>query len=122
VRSLNDRRFEVIIATALRTGVTISASLVLLGGICYLSRHGAEFPAYGVFQDEPARYRNLSGAIMGIEAGDCRALIQFGLLVLIATPIARVALSLAIFALQGDRLYTAITLVVLVVLLFSLIH
>ena len=47
-------------------------------------------------------------------------MIQLGLLVLIATPIARVAFSLVAFALQRDRIYVIVTLIVLAVLLYSL--
>jgi uncharacterized membrane protein len=48
--------------------------------------------------------------------------IQFGLLLLVATPVARVALSLATFAVERDGTYVAVTLVVFAVLLFSLIR
>jgi uncharacterized membrane protein len=47
-------------------------------------------------------------------------LAQLGLLVLVATPVVRVGASVAAFALEGDRLYAAITLVVLAILLTSL--
>jgi uncharacterized membrane protein len=51
---------------------------------------------------------------------NCRAIIQFGLLVLIATPIARVAFSLVGFAMEGDRKYMVITSIVLAVLLYGI--
>jgi uncharacterized membrane protein len=47
-------------------------------------------------------------------------LIQFGLLILIATPIARVALSLAVFLYERDWIYVGVTLVVFGLLLYSL--
>jgi uncharacterized membrane protein len=50
-----------------------------------------------------------------------RSIIQFGLLLLIATPILRVAFSLAGFTLERDRVYVVITAIVLAVLLYSLI-
>jgi uncharacterized membrane protein len=49
-----------------------------------------------------------------------RGIIQLGLLLLIATPIARVALSVVAFAIQRDRLYVVATLIVLAVLMYSL--
>jgi uncharacterized membrane protein len=49
-------------------------------------------------------------------------LIQLGLLLLIATPVARVAVAIVGFALERDRLYTVISLIVLLILLASLIH
>jgi len=42
------------------------------------------------------------------------------LFALLATPVTRVAASVVGFALEGDRLYTAITLAVLAVLLASI--
>jgi uncharacterized membrane protein len=49
-----------------------------------------------------------------------RGLIQLGLLLLIATPLARVAFSVVAFALEGDRLYVVVALIVLAVLVCSL--
>jgi uncharacterized membrane protein len=54
-------------------------------------------------------------------SGRSAALIQLGLLVLIAVPIARVAVSILAFALQRDWLYVGVTVVVLIILLFSLL-
>ena len=45
---------------------------------------------------------------------------QFGLLLLIATPVARVAMAVVGFALERDRLYVVVSLIVLTVLLLSL--
>jgi uncharacterized membrane protein len=103
----------------LRVGVTTAAAVVLAGGICYLLRHAHEHPAYRVFQ--PGVYRNIWEVVTGIRAGRCQAVIQLGLFVLIATPIARVAVSVVTFALERDGAYVAITCVVLVVLLYSLV-
>jgi uncharacterized membrane protein len=56
-----------------------------------------------------------------VGAGDDRAVIAVGLLALIATPIARVALSIAAFARWRDYLYVGLTTFVLALLLYSLI-
>jgi uncharacterized membrane protein len=50
-----------------------------------------------------------------------RGIIQLGLLFLIATPVARVAFAIYGFAAEGDRLYVGFTIIVLVVLLYSLV-
>jgi len=47
-------------------------------------------------------------------------LIQLGLLLLLATPVARVAFSVVAFLLQRDRLYVLVTLIVLGILLYSI--
>jgi uncharacterized membrane protein len=53
-------------------------------------------------------------------AGETTGILQLGLLLLIATPIARVVFSVFAFALEGDRMYVTFTLIVLSVLLYSL--
>jgi uncharacterized membrane protein len=115
-----DRRVEEIIGDLLRAGVIIAALVVLLGGIVYLIRHGAEAPEYRVFLGEPANLRGISGIIADARALSGRGIIQLGILLLMATPVARVVFSVAAFALQRDRTYVVITLIVLAMLCFSL--
>ena len=115
-----DRYVEELIGTLLRVGVTLAAAVVLFGGTVYLVRHGLAAPQYHVFVGEPTDLRRLSGIVKDALAFRARGLIQLGLLLLIATPIARVAFSVAAFALQGDRLYVVVTLIVLAVLIYSL--
>jgi uncharacterized membrane protein len=116
----SDQRLEVIISVLLRTGVMISAAVVLLGGVCYLARHGQEQPEYHVFHGTPAIYRSVSGVLHAAGPSNCPAIIQLGLLLLILTPVARVAFSLAGFALERDRTYIELTAIVLVILIYSL--
>jgi uncharacterized membrane protein len=118
-----DRRIEVILGNLLRIGVLVSAAVVLLGASIYLSRHAHEPADYRVFRGEPSEYRTISGVIQSVIVGRGRGqgLIQLGLLLLIATPIARVAFSVVGFAIERDHLYVAFTLIVLAVLLYSLL-
>ena len=115
-----DARTESIIGTLLRAGVILSAALVTAGGIVYLIRHGTAHPQYGVFRGAPADFRSVSGILRAAASFHGRGIIQLGLLVLIATPVARVAFSVVAFALERDRLYVLVTLVLLGVLIFSL--
>ena len=114
-----DRRIEIILGNLLRTGVLISAAVVLLGACIYLSRHAHEPADYRVFRGEPSEYRTISGVIQSVISGRGQGIIQLGLLLLIATPIARVAFSVVGFAIERDRLYVAFTLLVLAILLYS---
>jgi uncharacterized membrane protein len=116
-----DRRIEVILGNLLRTGVLISAAVVLSGACVYLSRHAHEPADYRVFRGEPSEFRTIPGVMQSVMNGRGRGLIQLGLLLLIATPIARVAFSVAGFAIERDRLYVGFTLIVLAVLLYSLL-
>ena len=115
----NDERLERIIGALLRTGVILSAVTVLLGGACHVVRHGNELADYHVFHGASAEYRSVRAIVQSMGPSNCSAIIQFGLLVLIATPIARVAFSLVGFAMERDRTYIAITSIVLAVLLYS---
>jgi len=120
-RGWNDLRLEIIIGTLLRTGVMLAAAVVMLGGIVYLAHHGHEPVAYSVFRGEPDALRSVGGIVYGALRLSGRAIIQLGLLILIATPVARVAFSAVGFAIERDYLYVAITLFVLAVLLYSLL-
>ncbi len=115
-----DRRLELILSRLLQAGVLVSAAVVLAGGLAYLVQHGGASPAFGVFRGEPPELSHAGGIARGALALDPRAVIQLGLLLLIATPVARVLFSLVGFALQRDRLYTAATLIVLAILVYGL--
>jgi uncharacterized membrane protein len=108
------------VAVLLRLGVNLAAAIVLLGGVVFLVRHGHELPHYEVFRGEPTDLRTIGGIVRDAAAFSGRGLIQLGLLVLMATPVARVALSLVVFSLQRDRTYVVVTLIVLALLLLSL--
>ena len=115
-----DQYVEELIGNLLQTGVIVASGVVLLGGTIYLTRHGLSAPQYHVFVGEPTDLRTLSGIVRDALALQGRGIIQLGLLLLIATPVARVAFSVAAFAIQRDRLYVVVTLMVLAILLDSL--
>jgi uncharacterized membrane protein len=117
---MNDQRLEVIISVLLRAGVTLSAVVVLLGGICFLSKHSQEQANYRAFHATPETYRSITAVIHAAGPSNCQAVIQLGLLLLILTPIARVAFSLVGFGLEHDRTYVALTSFVLAILVYSL--
>ncbi len=119
-RRWTDFRIEQVVGTLLRIGVAVAATVVTAGALVFLIRHGGEQPQYGIFRGEPSELRSVSGIVASALAGRGRGLIQLGLLLLVATPVARVVFSVAGFALEGDRTYVVITLIVLAVLIFSL--
>jgi uncharacterized membrane protein len=120
-RRWSDARLEQSMATLLRAGVVLAAAVVSVGGTLVLLRHGGSVADYRVFRGEPVALRTVSGILTDALAGHGRGLIQLGLLVLIATPVARVAFALVAFVLQRDRIYAMVTLIVLAVLAFSLL-
>ena len=118
---LTDERLVQIIGTLLRVGVLLAAGVVLLGGIFYLGQSGSTLPRYQAFRGEPADLRSVSGIIRDLFSFRAAALIQFGILLLIATPIARVLFSLFAFFREGDAIYVLVTLFVSCLLIFSLV-
>jgi uncharacterized membrane protein len=100
--------------------VILSALFVLAGGAVYVARHPEPVTDYRVFQGEPEQLRTVSGIVHEAVALHGRGLIQLGLLLLIATPIARVAFSAVAFLYQRDWTYVVVTLIVLGLLVYSL--
>ena len=119
-RPWTDQQVEEAVGNLLRGGVILAAVVVLIGGVIYLFRHGTAVPDYQVFHGEPADLRRVSGILQDALALQGRGVIQCGLLLLTATPIARVLFALVAFAWQRDRTYVLVTLLVLTVLLYSL--
>ena len=115
----NDRRIESIMGNLLRAGVLFSAAIVTLGGVIYLIHQGSAAPSYRVFRGEPSDLRTVTGIVNDALDLGGRGIIQLGLLLLIATPVARVVFSILAFASQRDWLYVLVTVVVLGVLTFS---
>jgi uncharacterized membrane protein len=116
-----EAKLELWISNLLRYGVQLSSLIVLVGGILYLIHHHAEPVDYRVFHGEPAIYRSPSGVVQALLQGHRRGIIQLGLLVLIATPILRVLLSLVTFLRWRDYTYAAITFLVLSGLIYSFV-
>jgi uncharacterized membrane protein len=116
-----DQKLENIVGNLLRAGVSLAAVVVFIGGIIYLKRHGLEPVNYRVFQGEPTDLRTIPGIIRSVLGLHGRGIIQFGLLLLIATPVFRVALCIWGFTAEKDHMYTIFTTIVLIVLLYSLI-
>jgi uncharacterized membrane protein len=119
--ALTDERMNQIISVILRAGVGLAALVVLAGGIYYLAKHGGQLPQYGSFHGQPPQLRTLPGIVGFALSSHSRGIIEVGLLLLIATPIARVVFSVIAFALQRDRTYSVVTLAVLTVLVYNLV-
>ena len=119
-RSWTDQRIENVLGNLLRAGVLLSALVVLIGAAIYLTRHGHSPVDYRVFRGEPAELRTIRGITRDAFEFHGQGIIQLGLLLLIATPVARVAFSIFGFAEERDGMYLVFTLIVFLVLLYSL--
>jgi uncharacterized membrane protein len=119
-RPPRDEAVEQLLGNLLRAGVVLAAVVTAVGGILYLAQYGGMPAGHRVFAGEPAELRSVRDIIAGALALRSRSVIQLGLLLLIATPIARVAFALLAFARQRDGSYVLISALVLGLLLFSL--
>jgi uncharacterized membrane protein len=115
--SLTDKEMETEIGLMLRIGVSVSAAVVFLGGVLYLMRR-QELPDYAHFRAD--RLTTVASVFHGIARFDASSVIQLGILLLIATPVVRVVFCVVGFARQRDRLYVAVSALVLAILIYSL--
>jgi uncharacterized membrane protein len=117
----SDRTMERVVSVILRSGVLLSGTVVFLGGALYLAWHAGDRVDYRIFHAQPPSDRLVHGILAGALTGRGLSIIQLGVLLLLATPIVRVAFSIIGFAIERDKLYVLITSLVLAILLFSLI-
>lgn len=120
-RSANEQQLDLFIGRLLQVGVLVAAAVVLYGGIMLLAQSGGAAAAFSSFRGEPEQLRSLVGIVRAAVAGDSRGIVQMGLVLLICTPLARVALTLIAFVAQRDRIFIAITALVLAILLYGLL-
>ncbi|SPE45142.1 conserved membrane hypothetical protein [Candidatus Sulfotelmatobacter sp. SbA7] len=114
-------RMEKLIGVTLLAGVLVSTFVVLLGGLIYVSRHASMHTDYRVFRGEPSDLRSLAGIGKDAKAFSGRGMIQFGLVLLVALQVVRVALTGALFVISRDGVFVVITTIVLALLAYGLI-
>jgi uncharacterized membrane protein len=121
ITTWTDEQVDRRIGGLLQLGVTIAAITVAAGGAWFLADN-AQAPAdHRHFDGEPESLRDVGGILDALQNMDARAMIQFGLLLLILTPIARVAFTVVAFIARRDFVFVGITLVVLCILLATLL-
>ena len=117
----DDTKMDQMLGNLLRAGVLLAAVVTAVGGAIYLvKRWDARAPDLRQFKSPPAAVSSVTGVAVYAFSGHGAGLIQLGVLLLIATPVARVAFSVYAFARQRDVLYVVVTVIVLALLLFSL--
>ena len=131
-RPVSSARMELLISYGLRFGVGLGAAIILTG-VMQLVRSGQTgyAPAFSAglrallsYQEagSPGHFPTSPLAVLRAALlGKPYAIIELGLLTLIATPVLRVALSVFFFGAERDWLYVGITLLVLAVLIASFV-
>lgn len=115
-----DRDIQVILGTLLRVGVIASMSVVLTGGLLYLFSDHASLIDYRNFNPNKSGFSSIHAILVGLKDLNAKAIIQFGTLLLIFTPVARVVFSIFSFLIERDYLYVLIGLFVLSIIMYSL--
>jgi uncharacterized membrane protein len=119
------RKVELLISNLLRTGVVLSLALIVLGTVITFAQHPEYLSERSFFGRSSARrtpiLQSLSAVSTGLAAFYGEAIVTLGILLLIATPVIRVGVSIFAFIYQRDRLYTVITATVFCLLLLSFV-
>ena len=116
---------EAMIGSLLRVGVILSICVVTAGLVVTFVHHPEYFssrPSLGELTQPGAHFPSTLGNVAsGVREGSGQAIVMAGLLLLVATPVARVALSIVIFMIERDRLYVLITAAVLLILVVAFV-
>ncbi|MBS1919087.1 MAG: DUF1634 domain-containing protein [Bacteroidetes bacterium] len=115
-----DKDIEVTLGNLLRWGVMLSSIIVLIGGIIYLAHYGGTRPDYKTFHGLLEPYHSLATIFSGVKKLKGEAIIQLGVVILIATPVARIIFSIFGFIREKDILYIFIALIVLGIIVTSM--
>ena len=118
--TLVDKDIQVILGTLLRVGVILSMSIIFIGGLIFSASNIGHFSNYSKFSVGGGNYASFEQIWMGLKRLDGAAIIQFGIVPLIFTPITRVVFSIFSFLIERDYLYVVIGMFVLSVIIFSL--
>lgn len=110
---------DYVLNMVLRIGLFIAISIVLCGGAIFLWKHGSEIVDYRIFDGVPASLKGPVNIFNAALPDRLLAVIQLGIMLLIATPVVRVVTCLVVFAAERDVLYVVLSFFVLAVLLFA---
>ena len=116
---MSSQRFRLMVSLVLAVGVGVSAILIGAGFVAALAV-GWQGSLVGAATTASAPTTDFGGLPSRLGILEPLAIAQLGLLTLLATPVVRVAASVVAFASENDRLYTAITAIVLAILLASI--
>lgn len=119
-KNINDKDIQVILGTLLRAGVIISMTIVLIGGVIFLIHNKGVITDYKVFKPELAKFSSIAAIFKGLLTFHGDAIVQFGILMLIFTPVARIVFAIFSFLIEKDYLYVLIGLIILAIITISL--
>jgi uncharacterized membrane protein len=115
---VDDEKMELTIGVLLRVGVLLAATVVIAGGAMYLADHHGTQVSYRRFAAHPISIRHPAE----MTGPTSLAVLDVGILLLVAVPIVRVGFALVAFTLERDWLYTAVSALILAVLVWGLLR
>ena len=121
-----DTKLQHLIGATLRTGVIAASITGIVGGAIFLAAHSGQLVSFHSFEGATPAYASprliVRQALSPIGSTNWGlSIAQLGIMILLLTPIIRVAFSVIGFAMENHRLYVAITCIVLATLMGSLL-
>lgn len=105
---------ELTVSRLLRIGVVTAGLFIAFGLLLFLATGESGYP-------DASSPTTVAGVAVGVAGFKAYAFISLGLLLLILTPVFRVAVSILVFLKEGDKVYAGITALVLAILLISFV-
>lgn len=115
-----NKEMQHVLGAFLRIGVVVSILVMVTGGVVYLLNNADKKESFEVFNPQNTTYISLATIFNGLKTFNGLAIIQFGVLLLIFTPIARIFLAIYAFVVEKDYLYVVIGVLVLLIIFISL--
>lgn len=117
-KKFGEKDMQILVGNILRIGVLLAMIVVIAGLALFIYANGSNKAQYGTFVE--GGHAGMAALWSGIKAGNANAIIELGVILLIATPIARILFALIGFWLEKDRLYMIISLIILCVMAVSI--
>lgn len=119
-RTFKEKDLQQLVGNILRGGVIIAMAIVVIGIALFIIHNGSHSIDYTYFS--PIKFQGIAEVFRNVFRGDAESIIQLGVLLLIATPIARIVFAMIGYWLEGDKLYVMVSLIILAVIISSIIY
>jgi uncharacterized membrane protein len=120
MKTFKDMDLQAFISNLLRTGVIVAMTIVVIGLVMFVIAHGSQPAVYNNF--DATHVFSFSSFLDSLLQGNSSAIMELGVMVLIATPVARVLFTMIGFWLEKDRMYTVIAFLVLCIIIGSMLY
>lgn len=122
MRIWTEQEIDVRMGKLLQWGVVIASAFMLAGAAIFLTRNGGSTEDYRKFHPGNPELEHWRGILSLARKGDGNGVMQLAVLLMVATPIARVLFAAYAFLRIHDWLYMAISTLVLGILIFSIVR